>query len=492
MKKLIINYSLREKRFALVDETGVEKIVIEQPQQQSAVGNIYFGTVSKVLPGMNAVFVDIGEEKHGYLQRDKLPSFVLSKDPIKEKKNKPVSSFVFQGEKMLVQVEKDETGSKGPRLTGMIELHGDNVIYLPKGRTITVSKKIADEAERLKLEQIALSLKTDEEGFVLRTSAGGKADEALAEMAGLRNQYRDLVTAADQQKKPGLLYKKDLFLDQIINECRRLTFGEVLVDDLSLKRQLEKFVQPGVTVSFYREKENIFQASHVEHEIEGAIQRTVKLENGAYLVMDETEALTVIDVNTGKFSGKNQLSETVVQTNLAAAIEIAKQLRLRDIGGIILIDFIDMKNESDRKHVLKMIEIELRKDERPFKVIGFTSLGILQLTRKKTKQALSEALSVECSVCEGTGRVLSPETVAFRLERELWEHRNSDYEAVWIETTDEVRSIFSGERDIHLERLQEMLGLKIFLTIQGAAKPFYHVRQFGDVKGLEARIGTKK
>jgi ribonuclease G len=487
VKKLIINYSLREKRFALVDETVVEKIVIEQPQQHSAVGNIYLGTVTKVLPGMNAVFVDIGEEKNGYLQREKLPSFVLNPN-----KNKSVSAFVFQGEKMLVQVEKDETGSKGPRLTGIIELYSEDVIYLPKGRTISVSKKIADQEVRVRLESMALSFKNDEEGFIFRTSAGGRTEEVLSvEMAELRYRYAEMIKSLEQRKKPGLLHEKDLFLEQITNECKRIASGEVLVDDLPLKHQLEKIVQPGVTVTYYHGKENIFHAFHVEHEIEGALQRNVELENGAFLVIDETEALIVIDVNTGKFSGKNQLSETVVQTNLSAAVEIAKQLRLRDIGGIILVDFIDMKSERDRDRVQKAMERELRKDDHPFRVLGFTSLGILQITRKKTRQALSEALSVVCPVCEGTGRVLSPETVAFRLERELWEHRNSDYEAVWVETTEEVRSIFCGEKDVHLERLQEMLGMRILLTILVAAKPFYQVRQFGDLRELEGRIGLK-
>lgn len=247
-------------------------------------------------------------------------------------------------------------------------------------------------------------------------------------------------------------------------------------------------MRENVTVTYYQGKENIFHVHHIEHEIEQALHRNVELENGAYLVIDQTEALTVIDVNTGKFSGKNHLAETVVKTNLVAAVEVAKQLRLRDIGGIILIDFIDMKNEQDRMQVQKTLEIELSKDEKQSKVISFTALGILQLTRKKTKQALSEALTVACLVCEGSGRVLSPETVAFRLERELWEHRFTDNEAVWIETTEEVRSVFSGENNVHLFRFQELLGLTIFLTLQSSAKPFYLIRQFGKVQELKARI----
>lgn len=489
MKKLIINYSLREKRFALAEGDRVEKVVILQPHQESAVGNIYLGTVTKVLPGMNAAFIDIGEEKNGYLQREKTASFFLSKEAFPVKKNKPVSAFLFQGEKLFVQVEKDETGPKGPRLTGMIELHGQNLIYLPKGKNISVSKKIADETIRKAWEKLAVSLKTEEEGFIFRTSAESCAEnEIVAEIDLLRKQYDELKNKANQRNKPGLLLKKDLFYEEILQECRNLDNGEVLVDNLSLKQAIEKVVNMSVSVILYQGKENIFASLNIEHEIEHALHTKVDLENGAYLVIDETEALTVIDVNTGKFSGRNNLAETVVKTNLAAAAEIAKQLRLRDIGGIILIDFIDMKSEKDRKQVLRTIETELGRDKRPFKIIGFTPLGILELTRKKTKQAISEALTIECPVCEGTGRVLSPETAAFRLERELWEHRYSEYEAVWIETTGEVRSIFSGEKDVHLKRLEETLELTIFLTVVSHPKPFYHIRQFGKPKELAAKI----
>ncbi|MGJ7920560.1 Rne/Rng family ribonuclease [Neobacillus sp. LXY-4] len=489
MKKLIINYSLREKRFALLNRAVVEKLVIEQPQQQSAVGNIYLGTVTKVLPGMNAVFVDIGEDKNGFLHRDKLPSFVCSQESIATRKLKSVSSFVFQGEKLLVQVEKDETGDKGPRLTGLIELHGESVIYVPNGNSVSVSKKIADEAERQQWEKLARELKAEKEGFIFRTAIAGQAKETvITQIEQLRMEYHHLVKAAELQKKPGLIRKNNSFFELIKDECGSHQSLEVFVDHLELKQQLEAIEIPNAKITYYQGKENIFSAHHIEHETEQALLRKVKLSNGAYLVIDQTEALTVIDVNTGKFSGKNKLAETVLQTNLLAAVEVVKQLRLRDIGGIILIDFIDMKSEQDRKQLLKTLEKEISVDEKQTKLLGFSALGIVQLTRKRTKQAISEALMVECPVCAGAGRVLSPETMAFRLERELWEHRNTDHDAVWIEATEDVRTVFSGEKDVHLNRLQEMLGIKIFLTVKEWAKPFYEIRQFGTVRDLEARI----
>lgn len=487
MKKLIINYTTREKRFALINEKNVEKILIEQPQQQTSVGNIYFGIVTKVLPGMNAVFIDIGEEKNGYLQRDKLPSFFLLNEPFETKKNRPVTKFAFQGERLLVQVEKDATGTKGPRLTGIIELHGSNVIYLPKGKVVSVSKKIDNKALQQAWQQFGLRIKSADEGLIFRTSV--KDDEehqAKKEIEELRNQYENLTKKAEQLKKPGLLHRKDFFFEQIIMEINRYEPTLVYVDDLQLKQQLESTC-PDTDIHLNQGKENIFSVHQIEHEIQAALHKTVYLENGAYLVFDETEALTIIDVNTGKFSGKTTLGATVLQTNLMAAEEIIRQVRLRDIGGIILVDFIDMKTDKERQQVVRKIEHSLRQDERRTRVIGFTPLGILQLTRKKTKVALSEALTAPCPVCEGTGRVLSSETMAFRLERELWEHRYSDYEAVWIETTEEVCSIFCGEQDIHLERLQESLGLKIMITVVAGSKPTYLIRQFGSINELETK-----
>lgn len=488
MKKLIINYLTREKRFAVIANKKVEKIVIDQPQQQSSVGNIYWGTVSKVLPGMNAVFIDIGEEKHGFMHRDKLPGYLCSQEPSAIRKNIPVSKFAFQGEKLLVQVEKDATGTKGPRLTGIIELSGTNVIYLPKGKAISVSKKIASAKQREDLQQFGRNIKAENEGFIFRTTAVHSSEpELLTEIEQLRTENELLVKEAEQLKHPGLLRKRDYFFEQIAQEVQNAQFQlEVYVDDLALKKTLERTFL-NVPIHFYQGKENIFSVYNVEHEIEYALHKTVALENGAYLIFDETEALTIIDVNTGKFSGKSTLAETVLETNILAAKEVVRQLRLRDIGGMVLIDFIEMKLEKDRKLVLGVIEAELKGDTRRTKLIGFTPLGILQLTRQKTKTALSESMMVACPVCEGSGRVLSPETIAFRLERELWEHRLSDYEAVWVETTEEVALIFSGPKEEHQERLEAALGLKIFLSKVSNAKPFYMIRQFGTEREISLK-----
>lgn len=479
MRTLIINYIAREKRFALLRGNRLEQLVIDRPEQRSLVGNIYFGTVTKVLPGMNAAFIDIGEEKKAYLHRDNLSSYVHSTE-----KQKPITSLVHQGEKMLVQVDKDATGAKGPKVTGIIEIQGNHLIYMPQGRYVAVSKKIADERQKTDLRRLGSRLKTDEEGIIFRTSSlNCEEEEIVDELHSLRGQYQDLLQKTAAAKKPGLIFQKDTFIEMIQEQVAKMSSGEVLVDDLPLKKMLESH-NPQAKITFYSGKENIFSVNKVEHEIDKALKRVVWLNQGAYLIFDETEALTIIDVNTGKFSGKSDYQDTVLKTNQLAAKEIVRQLRLRDIGGIVLIDFIDMKRETDKQAILELFEKELAKDEKRTKLIGFTPLGILQLTRKKTKVSLSEALQVKCPVCEGTGRILSAETIAFRLERELLEHRHAEFEAVLVETTKEVKE----QLQIHLEILEELLRFKVFFAVRPEAQHFYELKQFGPVDDIIEKV----
>ncbi|WP_084374912.1 Rne/Rng family ribonuclease [Neobacillus soli] len=479
METLIINYNAREKRFAYLKDNRVENIVFDRPEHQSLVGNIYYGTVSKVLPGMNAVFIDIGEEKNAYLHRDLLPSYLLSTE-----KGRNISSFAHQGEKMLVQVDKDATGTKGARVTGIIEVQGSHLIYMPKGRYVAVSKKIADDSQKAMLRRLGQRLKTEEEGIIFRTSSIYCAEEEIhEELHTLRRQYEELIQTAAAIKKPRLLFQKDTFLEMIGEQVANMKSGEVIVDDLAVKKLAEE-KNGEVKHTYYNGKENIFSANKVEHEIDKALKRIVWLDHGAYLIFDETEALTIVDVNTGKFSGKSDYQETVLKTNQLAAKEIVRQLRLRDIGGIVLIDFIDMTRVQDKQSIVDLIEREVTKDEKRTKIIGFTPLGILQLTRKKTKVTLSEALQVKCPVCEGTGRILSAETIAFRLERELLEHRQSEFDAVLVETTKEVKETLLGPNEAHRDGLEDLLHLKLYFSIQSAAKPYYLLKQFGNEKEL--------
>ena len=464
MKKLIVNYLTREKRFALLDNQKVEKLVVKQPKHTSIVGNIYMGTVTKVLPGMNAAFVDIGEEKNGFIHRNKLTSFVQSEEEKSQKEKRSISSFVHQGERLMVQVEKDATGTKGPRLTAIIELSGNHLIYMPKGKYIAISKKIEQPEAREACRRLGHEMKQQEEGLIFRTTSEMASEQDIrVELDELRNVYDGLESQVKSMKKTGKLYEQDHFLTDMVAEMKTISGPvEMVVDDRELLAYLKK-VFPLLPISLYTGKENIFSVYHLDGEFEKALKRMVWLDNGAYLVMDEVEALTIIDVNTGKFSGKHDVADTILKTNLLAAAEAARQIRLRDLGGMVLIDFIDMKSDHERKQVLEQMMQELKKDGRRTNIVGFTPLGILQLTRKKTKVSLSESLMEKCPVCEGTGKIPSAETMAFRLERELYEYRNRDIEEVVIELTDEVKRVFCGEQNIHSKRLEESIGHDLYL-----------------------------
>jgi ribonuclease G len=478
MNKLIINANSREKRFAMVKDGEVEKIYIEQPGQQSLVGNIYHGIVEKVIPGMNAAFVNFGEEMSGFLQKEKLPSYVQSDD--EKKINRSISSYVHQGEKLLVQVEKDAAGTKGARLTGIIELQGENLVYMPHGKYIAVSKKAESPETRDKWREFASQVKTAEEGLIFRTESLSQTEEdIMSELEQHRSQYAQMTKSMSAMKKPGIVHSRDYFFEQAMAALLSVKNIEVITDCLDMKKRIQQHHPEGIESEFYNGKENIFSFYKIEQEIERLLKRMVWLEKGAYMVIDQGEALTMIDVNTGKFSGKRDLRDTVIKTNMNAAVEAARQIRLRDLAGIILIDFIDMKSQGERDKVLKAIQKELLQDGRRTRIIGFTELGILQLTRKKTKQSMAETLTEKCWTCGGTGQVLSSETVAYRLERALWEYKNSDYDEVLVSATDEVIKQFSGEADIHKLRLEKALGFRIKFLLSDAAKPFYEIIKVG-------------
>lgn len=360
MDMLVVNYASRERRFAHLKDKRVEKLFIDQPKQRSSVGDIYLGTVAKVMPGLNAAFVEIGEDQSGFIHRDKLAAYVRSAEELQVKEKRSISSFVHQGERILVQVEKDAAGTKGPRLSGVLEFSGDSLIYMPNGRYVAVSKKIEDSEARENWRQFGYRAKEENEGLIFRTSCDNKKEiELMDELERLRLEYRDLLRAAEAKKKPGKVYEADSFIEEIKEEAKKMADGEIAVDDLTLKSVLQKHTS--LPIRLHTGKENIFSAFNVEAEIDKALKRIVWLETGAYLIFDETEALTVIDVNTGKFAGKQDRRDTVLKTNEQAAEEAARQIRLRDIGGMILIDFIDMKEASDRKHILSTMENALKK-----------------------------------------------------------------------------------------------------------------------------------
>jgi ribonuclease G len=376
---------------------------------------------------------------------------------------------------------KDAAGTKGPKLTGIIELSGEHIVFMPFGRYIAVSKKIADPKKQQILRKFGNAVTKQGEGIIFRTSAEECSQEdLLGDIEALRQKYDQLVTQTKQLKKVALLSEMDDFKIEVKRVLDQIKFGEIIIDDLNESKKWQH-LYPHLTVHFHQKLENIFSSYDVETDLQKVLKRIVWLANGAYLIVDEAEAATIIDINTGKYEGKQQVEQTVFQTNKLAAVEVARQIRIRNISGIILVDFIDMSKENQDK-IEKLMINELRQDNRQTKVIGFTSLGILQLTRKKTVKSLSEVMKTKCSICEGTGFVLSSESIAFQLERELWEYQNKDYELVEIVTTKDVINIFCGEHYKHKDVIEKVLGFKIIFIEAYFPMPQYNIKYFGERK----------
>lgn len=296
-------------------------------------------------------------------------------------------------------------------------------------------------------------------------------------------------------KHPGIVMQKDSFLEMVKKEMEGSEQGEVIIDDFSFYQKLDKLaksVRPQWIVTYDSGPKNIFFERNIDVQLEKAIKKVVWLENGGYLVIEETEACTVIDVNTGKFVGKGKKAETLFQTNLLAAKEVAHQLQLRNIGGIVLVDFINMDQRQHQKEVIEIMKQETAMDEMRVQVLGFTELGILELTRKRAMPSLSEKMMVSCPVCGGVGKVASPETVAFQLERELMEYRKTDEEAVWVEASQAVTDVLLGKKESYRAILEEIIAKKLVLSITNDPINKYEVKRFGSYQEMHeaSRFGV--
>lgn len=497
MKQIIFNLATRERRAAIVEDGRVAELMIERTLDQRIVSNVYRGRVVTVLPGMQAAFVDIGREKNGFLYRDDLLSFHLSLEDEEKKKKRSISEFVQQGEEVLVQVTKEGFGTKGPRLSGVISFPGQFLVYMPEGGYVGVSRRFSSPDAREHWRSIGEALREGQEGLIIRTSCEGhQQEEVEKELTFLRSYWKKLYKEEHERVAPALVYQSTGLVERVIRDVVNEGVSEIIVDHFQEYQLLKDLLNPYPNVqeklSFYREKENIFSNYQIDKELERALRQQVWLKNGAYLMIDQTEALTVIDVNTGKFTGKNDLHDTIRHTNSEAAKEIARQLRLRDISGIIVIDFIDMKREEDREYILTLFERELKKDRTKTNLVGLTGLGLVEMTRKKIRQNLQDSLSKPCPTCHGKGVVLSDEAQAFQLERQLWEYKGTIEEAVVVEIPSVVSTVFAGQKGEHLKRLEQALGFRILIYPNKRLLEGPVIRYIGDMEEASRQLERLK
>ena len=422
---LLMECAACQKRLAVLEDGKLAEYMVERESQKRLVGNIYLGRVLNVLPGMQAAFVDIGLEKNAFLS---VGDILLPKgdmDPELLRPARPIEKMLRPGQQIMVQVVKEPGGDKGPRVTTHITLPGRCLVLLPTVTYLGVSRKITDEARRAELRQTASGLSQSNVGWIVRTE-GEQADTSAfeADAAYLLTLWEKLAQRASHDVAPKLLYS-DADLAQRIardlmgaNTARCLVQGEA--DYQRVRAAVLAFAPEKLPcVESYEGDTPLLEAWDVERKVDKALARRVWLKSGGYLVIEPAEALTTIDVNTGKFVGKRSLSDTVFKTNCEAAVEIARQLRLRDLGGILLIDFIDMETDAQREEVLRLLEENARWDRGKIRIAGFTQQGLLELTRKKVHAPLHTLVQCPCPYCQGEGWILSPESVAHQILREL-------------------------------------------------------------------------
>ncbi len=473
---ILINWSPQESRVALIEQGAVQEVLLERALERGLVGNIYVGRVQRVLPGMQSAFIDIGLERTAFLHvADLLPQINARHAPVRAGEPEapgvpPIERQVFEGQSILVQVLKDPIGTKGARLTAQISIAGRLLVFLPQDGHVGVSQKIPP-AQRETLRQRLLALLGDGGGgFILRTNAEDASDEELAEdIAYLRKTWARIRERAAQVAPPALLHEDLTLVQRVLRDLAGPQTRSIQVDSREQFAALQAFAQeytPQVAdrLVLYHGERPIFDQYHVDEEIERALGRRVDLKSGGYLVFDQTEALTTIDVNTGGFVGARNFDDTVFRTNLEAAQAIARQLRLRNLGGIVIIDFIDMVRDDHRDAVLAELRKQLARDRVKTMLGGFSQLGLVEMTRKRTRESLAQMLTEPCPACAGRGRVRTARTVCYDILREiLREARAFNPREFRIIAAPQVVERFLDEESQHLAGLSDFIGKPISL-----------------------------
>lgn len=411
MNQIIVHCEEQVTQMALLEQGKLIEYAVERAEKKLLVGSFFKGRVVNVLPGMQAAFVDIGQKKNAFLYVDDCLHPHLEKQP---KQKPPISSLLHIGQVLIVQVMKEPLGGKGARVTTHYSLPGRYVVYMPKADYVGVSKKIAQESERSRLKQLGDHIRKDEEGIIIRTVAQDVPNEMFeADIESLRKLWSQIEEKAQYAQVPSLLHHDLNMVERLIRDAFSHQVDELVIDDDRQLDQVSSYIRtfdPELSerVRVYHDREPIFKRYHVSEQLEKAFQRKIWLKSGGYLVWDQTEALTVVDVNTGKYTGTTHLEDTVYLTNMEAAEEIARLIRLRDIGGIIIVDFIDMDTDEHRQHVVERLEETIKKDRTKCMVVGWTKLGLLEITRKKVREQVINQVYTTCSACDGTGKKALP------------------------------------------------------------------------------------
>ena len=481
--ELLLNVTPSETRVAMIEGGTLQEIHIERDARRGIVGNIYKGRVSRVLPGMQAAFVDIGLEKAAFLHASDIVPHTecVAENEKKQFQVRDISELVRQGQDIVVQVVKDPLGTKGARLTTDITLPSRYLVFMPGASHVGVSQRIDSESERNRLKKVVSHYCDEHGGFIIRTAAEGADSNELAQDAAfLKRLWRKVLERRGKHKARTRLYGELCLSQRILRDFVGTELSKIQVDSRLEYENLKEFTSeyvPELTdkLELYEGDKPIFDMYDTENEIQRSLDRKVELKSGGYLIIDQTEAMTTVDINTGAFVGRRNLEETIFNTNVEATQAIARQLRLRNLGGIIIIDFIDMLSEDNRTRVLTSLESALDKDRVKTNINGFTQLGLVEMTRKRTRESIEHILCSSCPACEGRGSVKTVETVCYEILREITRvNRAYDADKFVVYAAAAVAEALEGDESHALAELEVFIGKQVKIQ----AEPLYIQEQF--------------
>ncbi len=523
LKELVVNWAPHETRVALLENGTIAEVFIERRDETSIAGNIYKGRVQRVLPGMQAAFVDIGFDQAAFIYVDDVldsASLKLCKqfeqdaysDDDREEGSMDVGrledeseswepmapdcaieGLLTEGQEILVQVAKSSIGSKGPRVTTHISLAGRYMVLMPTVDHIGISRRITDETERTRLKEMLLKIRKSNFGYIFRTQARDIDEATLTkELEFLNNTWQDIQDKSQTLSATALIYKD---LNATFRAVRDLLANEadkLIIDSREEYDNVQNFLKKlmpdvNLSVELYEGKESIFDAYNIEGDITRALKKKVWLKSGGYIVIEQTEALVAIDVNTGRYVGKRNFDETILKTNLEAVKEIAYQVRLRNIGGIIIIDFIDMRKNSHKEKVMAQLHEAVKKDKSQTNILPLTELGLVQMTRKRTRRNLTRTLCEPCFYCNGNGYLLSGKSICYKIYRDLIsEAKDMMGNQFTVKVHPEIAQLLHGSENHLLVGLESRFSKPIAIY----PEPHYHIEEYHIFESLTPRPGN--
>ncbi|ADP98215.1 ribonuclease G [Marinobacter adhaerens] len=486
-EEILINVTPVETRVALVENGMLQEAYIERTSRKGIVGNIYKGKVVRVLPGMEAAFVDIGLERAAFIHAsDVVPSQSNGDEPADTPKTVPdIRSLLREGQSLVVQVTKDPIGTKGARLTTQLSIPSRYLVFMPGVSHVGISQRIEDDTERARLKTLVEEAAAEDQdvqgGYIIRTAAEAASPEDLiGDMAYLHRLSQSIHERIARVQAPAVVYQDLPLFIRTIRDLIRPQTEKVRIDSRESHQRVMEFVEEFVTefadkVEYYPGERPIFDLYSVEDEIQKALSRKVQLKSGGYVIIDQTEAMTTIDINTGAFVGHRNLEETIFKTNLEAARAISRQLRLRNLGGIIIIDFIDMEDPEHQRQVHRMLEKMLERDHAKTKITGVSELGLVEMTRKRTTESLGQVLCEPCPICDGRGFLKTTETVCYEVFREILRvNRAYDAESYLVMASQSVVDRLLDEESDNVADLETFISK----TIRFQVEPFYSQEQY--------------